>query len=61
MAVGAASLGTLAYSSLRSNEAFLLWNQAVVIPVLSVTGLWMWLGPRIRAYRNRKTASASTG
>ena len=47
----AGALGTLVYSPWISNESFLFFNQVVTVPVLAASGLWMWLGPRIRTHR----------
>ena len=52
--VGAACIGTFVYSPWSSVEWFALLNQAVVVPLLSVTGLWMWQGHRIRRNRRAK-------
>lgn len=49
--VGAASLGALVYSPLIGNDTFLLVNQALVVPALSISGLWMWFGHRLRSKR----------
>ena len=46
--LAAAFLGTLVYSPWIGNEWFLLLNQVVVVPMLVVTGAWMWLGARLR-------------
>ena len=46
--IGAGCFGTLVYSPWIANEWFLLLNQFVVVPLLVFTGVWMWLGPRIR-------------
>jgi len=45
--VGASSIGTLVYSPLITNESFLLVNQVIIVPALSVTGAWMWFGHRL--------------
>ena len=44
----AGCLGTLVYSPWIDTQWFLLLNQFVVVPLLVVTGVWMWLGPRLR-------------
>ena len=53
--LAAASLGTLVYSPWIQVQAFVLFNQVVVIPVLALSGMWMWQGHRLRAhFSNRK-------
>ena len=49
--VGAASIGTYVYSPWSDVAWFALFNQALVIPVLSLTGLWMWKGQKF--FRSR--------
>lgn len=56
--LGAASLGTLVYSPWITNETFLLFNQIVVIPALTASGLYMWLGHKLRGRRFADSASA---
>lgn len=47
--IGAAIIGTYIYSPWSSLDWFTLLNQAVVIPVLSLSGMWMWKGHKIKA------------
>ena len=47
--VGAAIIGTYIYSPWSSLDWFTLLNQAVVIPMLSLSGIWMWQGHKIKA------------
>lgn len=51
--VGAACIGTFVYSPWSSVEWFALLNQVLVVPLLSLTGLWMWQGHRIKARSRR--------
>ena len=45
-------LGTFIYTPARENEAFVFFMQFVFVPVLVITGLWMWQQARIlRLYR----------
>ena len=53
--IGAGSLGALVYSPWRTNDVFLLFNQVAVVPVVTATGLWLWLGHRFRSFRKRKS------
>ena len=46
--IGAGAIGTYVYAPFRHVELFTLLMQAVVLPVLTLTGLWLWLGPSIR-------------
>ncbi len=56
--VGAACLGTLVYSPWIANETFVLFNQVVVVPALTITGLWMWLGHRLRSAGKKRSSQA---
>lgn len=47
--MGAAIIGTYIYSPWSSLDWFTLLNQALVIPVLSLSGIWMWKGHKIKA------------
>lgn len=40
--VGAAAIGTYIYSPLAELEWFRLTMQVLVIPLLTITGIWMW-------------------
>lgn len=53
--VGAGCLGTLVYSPWIANDTFLLFNQVIIVPALAGTGLWMWLGHKIRKPAKGKT------
>ena len=46
--LGAASIGTYVYSPWSDIAWFALMNQVVVVPALAISGLWMWLGHRLR-------------
>ena len=47
--IGAAIIGTYIYSPWSSLDWFTLLNQAVTIPVISLSGKWMWKGYKIKA------------
>lgn len=47
--VGAGIIGTYIYSPWGSLEWFTLLNQVVVVPLLSLSGIWMWKGQKIQA------------
>ena len=47
--VGAGIIGTYIYSPWSSLEWFTQLNQFVVVPLLSLSGIWMWKGQKIRA------------
>lgn len=51
--VGAAIIGTFVYAPWHDVQWFVLLNQAVVVPLLSLSGIWMWKGHRIKAFFNR--------
>ena len=53
--LGAASIGTYVYSPWSDLEWFALLNQAVVIPILSISGVWMWKGHRIKSALKKGT------
>jgi len=40
--IGAASIGTFIYAPWKDVLWFALLNQAIIIPALTITGLWMW-------------------
>jgi hypothetical protein len=44
---GAALVGTYVYAPWQDVAWFALLVKAVVVPGLTVSGLWMWLGHRI--------------
>ena len=52
--VGAAIIGTYIYSPWSSLDWFTLLIQAVVIPVLSLSGIWMWKGHKIKSVLRKK-------
>jgi len=52
--LGAAIIGTYVYSPWKELEWFVLLNQAVVVPALTVSGLWMWQGHKLRARAKRR-------
>ncbi len=47
--LGAACIGTFVYAPWSGVEWFALLNQAIVIPVLAISGVWMWKGHRIKS------------
>ena len=51
--VGAAAIGTYVYSPLKDLAWFALLMQALVIPGLSLTGLWLWKPKWFRAAKKR--------
>ncbi|MEP5570038.1 MAG: hypothetical protein ABJN62_19515 [Halioglobus sp.] len=46
---GAAIIGTYIYSPWSNLEWFTLLNQVIVVPLLSLSGIWMWKGQSIKA------------
>jgi hypothetical protein len=46
--LGAAAIGTFVYSPWRNEPGFLLSMRVLVIPILTLTGLWMWQGHRLK-------------
>ena len=46
--IGSAAIGTFVYSPWRNEPVFLGLIQILVIPILSLTGLWMWQGHRLK-------------
>ncbi len=53
--IGAAAIGTYIYAPWREIGWFTLLMQCLVLPSLTLTGLWMWKGHKIR----KKTAITS--
>ncbi len=53
--LGAAAIGTYVYAPWRDIVWFTLLMQLLVIPGLSLTGLWLWKGHLLR----RKTTARS--
>lgn len=53
--IGAALIGTYIYSPWSNLAWFTLLNQVVVIPLLAISGIWMWKGHKIRAALRRST------
>ena len=51
--IGAALVGTYIYSPWSSLDWFTLLNQVVVVPMLSLSGIWMWKGQKIKAALRR--------
>jgi hypothetical protein len=49
----AVGLGTFVYSPLRTMEAAVLVVQALLFPLLLVSGLVMWKGPQLRQWLQR--------
>ena len=45
--IGAAVILTFVYSPWRNAPAFLLSMRVLIIPILLLTGLWMWQGHRL--------------
>lgn len=53
-------LGTYLYSPLAQVSGVELFVQAVVFPLLAISGLVLWKGPRLRRwYRSRQTDQRS--
>lgn len=46
--VSSVAIGTFIYSPWRNEATFLLSMQVFVIPILTLTGLWMWHGHRLK-------------
>ncbi|QIN77439.1 hypothetical protein GBA65_01745 [Rubrobacter marinus] len=46
-------IGVLVYTPARDSEAFVLLMQAIIVPVVTQTGLWMWQQGRIRRLYRR--------
>lgn len=46
--LGAAAIGTYVYAPWRDVAWFTLLMQVLVIPSLSLTGLWLWKGHLLR-------------
>lgn len=53
--IGAAAIGTYVYAPWHNMAWFTLLMQLVIIPSLTLTGLWLWKGHLLR----RKTAGRS--
>jgi hypothetical protein len=46
--IGSGAIGTFVYSPWRNQADFLLSMRVLILPVLTLTGLWMWQGHRIK-------------
>ncbi|MBD3886786.1 hypothetical protein IFO70_34660 [Phormidium tenue FACHB-886] len=51
--IASIGLGAFIYSPWRSNSTFTLVMSVVIFPLLTLTGLWMWQGPRIQKWLKR--------
>jgi hypothetical protein len=45
---GSVAIGTFVYSPWRNEPMFVLSMQILAIPTLTLTGLWMWQGHRLK-------------
>ena len=55
--LGAGAIGTYIYSPWSQSEGFTLLMQAGIIPVLTLTGLWMWKPTWFKRGQTKKGAS----
>lgn len=46
--ISSGAIGTFVYSPWRNQTEFLWSMRVLIIPVLTLTGLWMWKGHRIK-------------
>ncbi|QLE54963.1 hypothetical protein [Nostoc sp. TCL26-01] len=46
--ISSVAIGTFVYSPWRNQAEFLLFMRILIIPVLTLTGLWMWKGQQIK-------------
>ncbi len=46
--IGSALIGTYVYSPWKDLVWFTLITQVIVIPLLALSGLWLWQGHRLR-------------
>lgn len=46
--VSSAAIGTFVYSPWRNEPLFLLSMRVLIIPILTLTGLWMWQGQQLK-------------
>lgn len=46
-------LGAFIYTPARENETFVFFMQFVFVPLLVITGLWMWQQARLRRLYHR--------
>ena len=53
--IGAGIIGTYIYSPWSTIEWFALLNQVFVVPLLILTGIWMWKGHKIRTVFQNNT------
>ena len=54
-----ALVAAVVYSPLRENAAFVLAAQVALLPVLILTGLWMWQQARVRRLLGRSSRGRS--
>lgn len=50
--LGSVAIGTFVYSPWRNEPGFVLSMRVLVIPLLTLTGLWMWQGSRLKKFFN---------
>jgi hypothetical protein len=58
--IGAGAIGTYVYAPWKDIQLFTLLMQVVVLPGLTLTGLWLWLGPSIRRVNLDKLLTVKT-
>ena len=51
--IGAAIVGAYVYSPWKELEWFALLIKAVILPALTVSGLWLWQGHKLRNWINK--------
>lgn len=47
-------LGAFIYAPHLINSTFTLIMESIIFPILSITGLWMWQGHKIRQWLPKK-------
>ncbi|GAB3641583.1 hypothetical protein [Spirosoma arcticum] len=57
--IGAAAIGLYVYAPWRDAFWFTLLMQAIILPSLTLTGLWMWLGHTLRKKAPGRLATPS--
>lgn len=58
--LGAAAIGTYVYAPWRETGWFTLFMQLVILPSLTLTGLWMWKGHLLRKIEGSRRLTAKT-
>jgi hypothetical protein len=51
--IGAGAIGIYVYAPFKHVELFTLLMQVVVLPLLTLSGMWLWLADKLKTKMNR--------